>query len=81
MDRGWVERVDYGAEVVNEGFSWADGEEESASEEPHVSIGEEAAEFRVEDDGFFQTVRCRVLERSDGTVGWGGADGNRAVRG
>lgn len=42
-----VQRADYGAEVVDEGFAGAGHEEEAAGEEPHGWVGEEAARFHV----------------------------------
>lgn len=45
--------MDYSAEVVDEGFTRARGEEEAGGEEPHCGIREEDAGFGIQDHGLF----------------------------
>jgi hypothetical protein len=43
-----VERIDDGAEVVDECFSWASDQEEAGSEPPHGVVGEEVSRLSIE---------------------------------
>lgn len=47
--------MDYGAEVVDEGFAGAGGQEEAGGEEPHCGIGEEDTGFGVQEHGLFES--------------------------
>ena len=64
--RGRVEGADYGAEVVDEGFAGAGHEEETAGQEPHGGVGEEAAGFDVQEPGLLAHVFVFAISLSVG---------------
>ena len=43
----------YGAEVVDEGFTWARDEEKAGGKEPHCGTGEEDAGFGIQEHSLF----------------------------